>query len=92
MFVTTTLAPVRPSRLFAAGGLLALVGLVLLAVEVARTLASNPLGTVGTVLLWLGVGLLAVGGVLLTLAVADDVEPTEPIDDEPAAPAEPASA
>jgi hypothetical protein len=86
----------HPSRLSAAGGLLALVGLVLLVIEVARTLASNPLGTLGTVLLWVGVGLLAAGGLLLTFAVARDVEridPTDPADPaEPAAPAESATA
>jgi hypothetical protein len=66
--------------------LLALAGVVLLVIEVARTLAANPLGTLGTVLLWVGVGLLAAGGVLLTLAVARDVEPAEATE-----PAEPTS-
>ena len=59
----------RTSRLFPAGGALALIGLVLLVVETSRALAGDSLGTLETVLLWVGVGLVAIGGVLLVLCV-----------------------
>ena len=60
----------RASRLLPIGGAVALVGLVLLVVETARALSGNSLATIETVLLWVGVGLLAVGGALLVLSVA----------------------
>ena len=60
------------ARLSIAGGGIALVGLVLLVFEVARTTSSNTLGSTGTLLLWIGLGLFAVGAILLTLAVARD--------------------
>jgi hypothetical protein len=50
-----------------AGAALGLVGAVLLVLQVARALAGNTLGTVATVLLWVGVGLLCIGAQLLTL-------------------------
>jgi len=58
-----------------AGSVLAVVGLVLLAVQVIRTLNDAVLGTVGTVLMWSGVGLLGIGLLLLVLAVS-----SEPLD------------
>jgi uncharacterized membrane protein YwaF len=66
---------VRAERLFAAGGFLALVGVVLLALEVARTVGSNTLGSAGTILLWVGLGLFAVGAVLTAWSVGRDVPP-----------------
>ena len=56
----------RPQRAFPiAGTVLALVGLVLLVVEVVRVVNGNTLGTLGAVLLWVGVGLVAIGMLLL---------------------------
>ena len=57
------------------GVVLAIAGFALLAVEVIRTLTGGVLGTFGTVLLWVGVGVLAVGLLLLVLSLAsgDDV-------------------
>ena len=60
------------------GGVVALAGFALLAVEVIRTLTGGVLGTIATVLLWVGVGLLAVGLLLLVLSLAggdSDVPP-----------------
>ena len=59
----------RASWLFPTGAALGLVGLVLLVVETARALSGNALGTLSMVALWVGVGLVAVGGLLLVLAV-----------------------
>ena len=56
--------------MFFLGGALALVGLVLLVVETVRALTGNTLATVETILLWGGVGLVAVGGLLLVLSVS----------------------
>jgi hypothetical protein len=50
------------------GSVVAIAGLVLLVLEAARALNGNPLGTLGTVLLWLGLGLLAVGSTTLVVA------------------------
>lgn len=58
-----------PSVLFPAGAATGLVGLVLLVLESTRALTGNVLGSVGEVLLWVGAGLIVVGGVLLLLAV-----------------------
>ena len=60
----------RASGLFPAGGALALVGVILLVVQIARALSGNALGPVASALMWAGVGLVAVGGVLLVLSVA----------------------
>ena len=58
----------RSARLLpGAGFVLALVGLVLLVLAVVRTLRGTALGTLGAVLLWVGVGLIGVAIVLLTL-------------------------
>lgn len=65
----------RAERLFGAGGFLALIGVVLLVLEVARTLGSNTLGSTGTILLWVGLGLFAVGAVLITWSIARDERP-----------------
>jgi hypothetical protein len=70
----------RSARLFpGAGFVLALVGLVLLVLAVVRTLNGTALGTIGAVLLWVGVGLIAVAIVLLTLStllVRDESAPS----------------
>ena len=57
------------SRSFLAGALAGLVGVVLLVVQTARVLTGSTLGTVATVLLWVGVGLLVAGGALLLAAI-----------------------
>jgi hypothetical protein len=63
---------VTPATLFVAGGVAALVGLVLLVLEVARTTSSNTLGSAGALLLWIGLGLFALGAIVLTVAVVRD--------------------
>lgn len=67
------------SRSFAAGAALGLVGVVLLVVQTARALAGNTLGTIATVVLWVGVGLLVAGGALLlaSLLRLDGGQPTD---------------
>ena len=60
---------VTASVLFPAGAVTGLVGLVLLVLESTRALTGNVLGSLGEVLLWVGAGLILVGGVLLLLAV-----------------------
>jgi hypothetical protein len=60
----------RSSRLLPlAGFVLALVGLALLVLQVVRTINGSALGTLGVVLLWVGVGLLAVAIILLTVSL-----------------------
>jgi len=60
----------RISRSFPIAGLvLAVVGLALLVVQVVRTINGSALGTLGIVLLWVGVGLIAVAIVLLTMSL-----------------------
>jgi hypothetical protein len=61
---------VRQSWLFPTGAALGLVGLVLLVLETARALSGNTLGSLANVALWVGVGLVVVGGALLVLVVA----------------------
>jgi hypothetical protein len=52
-----------------------LVGLVLMIVEAVRVLNGSSLNTLNSVLLFVGLGLLAIGGVLLvTAVVAEDNE------------------
>lgn len=63
------MAVVSGSRLFAVGAAAGLVGLVLLVLETTRALTGNSMGTLGEVLLWAGVGLAVVGGMLLLLTV-----------------------
>jgi len=63
-----------PRTLSIAGITLAVIGLVLLGFEVARTLGGTPLGGLGTALLWVGVGLVTVGVVLLTAVLFGGVE------------------
>jgi hypothetical protein len=60
---------VSTSRSYLVGAVVSLVGVVLLVVQTARALAGNSLGTIATVLLWVGVGLLVAGGALLLAAV-----------------------
>jgi hypothetical protein len=55
---------------------MALVGLALLVVQVVRTINGSALGTIGAVLLWLGVGLLALAIVFLTTTLL--APPPEP--------------
>jgi hypothetical protein len=67
-----------------AGAALGVVGSVLLVLEVARALSGDALGTLSTVLLWVGVGLDVVAGVLLVLAVTSagsrDLDGGQPAD------------
>jgi hypothetical protein len=70
-----------------AGLIAGAVGLVLFVVELAVVLADNTLGTLGAILLWLGVALIVAAGVLFLLAVlsasddrssaSDGVQPTD---------------
>ena len=68
--------------LAAIGVVLAVAGFALLVFEVVRTLTGSILGTIGTVLLWVGVGALAVGLLLLVLSlVVDDGDAAAPVQD-----------
>jgi len=69
---------VSPSVLFPAGAATGLVGLVLLVLESTRALTGNVLGSLGEVLLWVGAGLIVVGGVLLLLAVVRSADVASP--------------
>jgi len=71
---------VTPSVLFPAGAATGLVGLVLLVLESTRALTGNVLGSVGEALLWVGVGLIVVGAVLLLLAVVRGSDRGQPAD------------
>jgi hypothetical protein len=53
------------SALPTAGISLAAVGLILLTVEVVRVVTGSTLGTLGAVLLWVGVGFVAIGMLLI---------------------------
>jgi hypothetical protein len=77
---------VLTSRLFPLGAAAGLVGLVLVILETTRTLTGNTLGSVGEVLLWVGVGLVVAGGLLLLLTVVRaTADGTAPLDSgEPA--------
>jgi hypothetical protein len=66
----------------ATGTGLGVAGLALLVFEVVRVLTDETLGSVGTVLLWVGLGLLVAGGLLLLVATltataAPDRSPAE---------------
>lgn len=61
-----------------------MVGLALLVVQVVRTINGSALGTIGAVLLWVGVGLLAVAIVLLTMSLLSPAAASTTAD-EPAA-------
>jgi hypothetical protein len=54
-------------------GVLGLIGLALLVFETVQALRNQVLGTGGTTLLYVGVGLIAIAGVIVALAL-----PTEP--------------
>lgn len=58
------------------GGVVAIGGFALLVVEVIRTLTGGVLGTIGTILLWVGLGVLVAGLLLLVLSLVSD-EDTE---------------
>jgi hypothetical protein len=60
----------RGTPLLVGGAALTLAGLVLLVVESARVLGGSALGGAGPVLVWLGVGLVVVGGIALLASVA----------------------
>ena len=61
----------RTSVLLPTGAALAFVGIVALVVMTTLALSGHVLGLLATTLLWVGVGLVAVGGVLLVLAVLE---------------------
>ena len=79
----------RSARLLpVAGFVLAFVGLVLLVLEVVRTLNGSALGTLGAILLWVGVGFIvvAVGLLAFTLLSATAMAETtaaQPADTDP---------
>ena len=83
---TPSRAPLAPI-----GGVVALGGFALLAVEVIRTLTGGVLGTIATVLLWVGVGLLAVGLLLLVLSLAGGDNDVPPWGAEPPRPSAPSA-
>ena len=60
----------RTPVLFPAGGALAFVGLVALVVVTTLALSGHVLGLLAMVVLWAGVGLVAIGGLLLVLSVS----------------------
>jgi hypothetical protein len=68
----------RSGNSFVAGAVSGLVGLALMVVETARVLNGSTLRGIHNVLLFVGLGLVALGGVLLVYAVLVD---TEPVDD-----------
>jgi hypothetical protein len=68
----------RSGNSFVAGAVSGLVGLALMVVETARVLNGSTLSGIHNVLLFVGLGLVALGGVLLVYAVLVD---TEPVDD-----------
>jgi hypothetical protein len=80
----------RSGNSFVAGAVSGLVGLALMVVETARVLNGSTLRGIHNVLLFVGLGLVALGGVLLVYAVlvdtepvddTDEVEDSEPVDD-----------
>jgi hypothetical protein len=73
----------RSGNSFVAGAVSGLVGLALMVVETVRVLNGSALTGINNVLLFVGLGLVAVGGALLVYAVLVDTEPvdTEPVDD-----------
>jgi hypothetical protein len=68
----------RSGNSFVAGAVSGLVGLALMVVETARVLGGSALTGINNVLLFVGLGLVAIGGALLVYAVLVD---TEPVDD-----------
>jgi drug/metabolite transporter (DMT)-like permease len=75
----------RGSRLTITGALVGVIGAVLLLVEGVRAVELNDvLGTLSQVLLWVGLGLMALGGLILVVGVVQGPEPL-PFDQEPPA-------
>ena len=60
----------RTSASLPVGAALAFVGLVALVVVTTLALTDHVLGLLAMVVLWAGVGLVAIGGMLLVLAVS----------------------
>jgi hypothetical protein len=69
----------RSGNSFVAGAVSGLVGLVLMVVETVRVLGGSALTGYSNVLLFVGLGLVALGGVLLVYSVL--VDDTGPVDD-----------
>jgi hypothetical protein len=79
----------RTARLLpAAGFVLGVIGLALLVLEVVRTLNGSALATVGAVLLWVGVGFIAVAILLLAFSVMAPATEQAPADEPAPAEAE----
>lgn len=68
----------RPSPLLPIGAGVGLVGFVLMLFEVVRVLTDSTLGTIGEVLLWVGLGLVVVGALALLGAVVQALESDAP--------------
>lgn len=66
-----------------AGSVTGFAGIVLLLLESLRTLFGTALGTVSTVLLFVGLGLVVVGGALLVVALSwnEPAPPEEAVSD-----------
>jgi hypothetical protein len=62
------------SRLLVPGAVAALAGLVLFVVEASRAIGGTALGGAGSALLWVGLGLLVAGCLLLLGAAASSAD------------------
>jgi hypothetical protein len=73
----------RSGNSFVAGAVSGLVGLALMVVETVRVLNGSTLSGISSVLLFVGLGLVALGGALLVYAVLVDTGPAvdEQVDD-----------
>jgi hypothetical protein len=59
----------RSSRLVTLGGPAALIGALMLIVEGVMTAAGQTLGTIGDLVVWAGLGLVAIGAVALIIGM-----------------------
>jgi hypothetical protein len=76
------------SNTMIAGAVSGLVGLALMVLETVRVLNGSSLNGLNNALLFAGLGLLALGGVLLVLAVVVDAAPASDVSGETAPVAE----
>jgi hypothetical protein len=76
----------RSGYSFVSGAVAGLVGLALMVLETVRVLNGSTLSGINNVLLFVGLGLVALAGVLLGYAVLADqpIDHTAPVDDRDA--------